>query len=81
MALSAIISRLRVSPPRSQSSMATRYLRCAGERKMLEHMKLYVMEMKVAEAELSPEERLIWEDMKSEYLETRGIDDPGAGRG
>mmetsp|Transcript_31688 Transcript_31688/g.78967 ORF Transcript_31688/g.78967 Transcript_31688/m.78967 type:complete len:479 (-) Transcript_31688:206-1642(-) len=46
-----------------------------GERKMLEHMKLYVMETKVAETELTPDERLIWEDMKSEYLEMRGIDE------
>lgn len=40
-----------------------------GERKMLEHMKFYVMETKMAETELSVEERQIWEDMKREYLE------------
>lgn len=38
---------------------------------MLEHMKLYVMETKVAETELSDEERLIWEEMKSEYISQR----------
>ena len=44
-----------------------------GERRLLEHMKLYVMETKVAESHLSEEEALIWEDMKAEYLEQRGI--------
>ena len=41
-----------------------------GERKMLEHMQLYVMETKVAEADLSAEEAAIWESMKEQYLKT-----------
>ena len=39
-----------------------------GERKMLEHMQLYVMETKVAETQLSAEERLLWDEMKEAYI-------------
>jgi hypothetical protein len=39
-----------------------------GERRMLEHMRLYVMETKVAESQLSDEEQATWEAMKSQYL-------------
>lgn len=42
----------------------------AGERRLLEHMRLYVMETKLAEAELGETEKAIWEDMKRDY--TRG---------
>lgn len=40
-----------------------------GERRMLEHMRLYVVETKMAETQLSAQELAIWEDMKQEYLE------------
>ena len=41
-----------------------------GDKKLLEHMQMYVMETKVAEADLSAEEAAIWESMKEQYLKT-----------
>eukprot|EP00967_Tisochrysis_lutea_P097223 scaffold142727_cov32-Tisochrysis_lutea.AAC.2 len=38
-----------------------------GEKAMLEHMKMYVMETKVAEGNLSSDELQIWNDIKAEY--------------
>ena len=42
-----------------------------GEQKLLDHMKMYVMESKFAELDLTEEERAIWEELKSEYVSTR----------
>ena len=39
-----------------------------GERRMLEHMQLYVMETSVAESQLSDDEAEAWEQMKASYL-------------
>ena len=41
---------------------------------MLEHMQLYVMETKVAETQLSDEERTMWEAMKTQYMATHGLE-------
>jgi hypothetical protein len=50
-----------------------------GERKMLDHMKTYLLEAKVAESNLNDQERKIWEEMKQEYLVSRnaGAAPPG----
>lgn len=45
-----------------------------GDKKMLEHMKMYVMETKMAEMNLSEEERLIWEELKAEYVASNARD-------
>ena len=50
-----------------------------GDRRMLEHMQLYVMETSVAESELSDDEQTMWEAMKRDYLaRQRPSDPPGA---
>lgn len=41
-----------------------------GEKAMLEHMKMYVMETKLAEGNLSSDELQIWNDIKAEYEST-----------
>ena len=38
--------------------------------------QLYVMETKLAEAQLSPAESQMWENMKSDYMVSKGIDEP-----
>ena len=42
--------------------------------------QLYVMETKMAEASLSTEESHMWEQMKQDYIASRGLDD-GKGSG
>uniref|UniRef100_A0A7S2GRP7 Uncharacterized protein n=1 Tax=Haptolina brevifila TaxID=156173 RepID=A0A7S2GRP7_9EUKA len=51
-----------------------------GERRMLDHMQLYVMETKVAETQLSEEERRMWESMKKDYINAHhpSAEEPGS---
>jgi len=51
-----------INQARSRTDLA------AGEKQLLEHMKMYVMETKFAEMNLSDDEREIWEEMKTEYV-------------
>ena len=52
-----------------------------GDKKLLEHMQMYVMETKMAEMNLEEEEALIWERMKEQYLENTEKKRAGGGGG
>ena len=41
------------------------------EQKMLDHMKTYLLETKVAESNLNEQERKIWDEMKQSFAEKR----------
>lgn len=48
-----------------------------GEKAMLEHMKMYVMETKLAEGALSADELQIWNDIKADYKSKASSSRPG----
>lgn len=45
-----------------------------GEQQMMDHMKMYVMETKLAESQLSTRETELWEEMKRDYLSSKPAD-------
>ena len=50
-----------------------------GEQKLLQHMKMYVVESKMAELDLTDEELQVWEELKAEYTAAHRAAGEGSG--
>ena len=61
--------------PRVAAGRPYACLRAADVGGVLALAELYVMETKVAETQLSPGERAMWEAMKTEYMQSHGLGD------